>query len=283
MGSQSTTATSRYEIECRTVAGSDVRMVLAQKPAGSFQDAQSPDLVLIQCLSRQVRLTANFGEGRVSQCIRKGDIIVVPPTRATAFDVSDPHLIRVTTLPVPDLGEEVAAKDSPLFSGMCHQPIRNTMVWALCERLWEACWFEVPVARLLAEGATVTIVAELLAHESLKQLPSVGELARWQIRTVCDLMLSDLSRTVSLHDLASAVGLSQFHFCRAFQRSMNAPPHRWLRERRMERARAILRAHPERSLDTVAAEVGYSGVSTFGAAFRKAIGVSPRVWRRTAG
>jgi AraC family transcriptional regulator len=258
-------------------------MVLARKPAGSFQDAQSPDLVLIQCFSHQVRQTANFGDGRMPQCVRKGDIIVVPPTRATAFDVSDPHLIRVTTLHVPDLGKELSAGDSPIFGSICHQPIRNTMVWTLCERLWDACRLEAPVGRLLVEGAAMTIVAELLAHESLKKSPPAGGLARWQIRKVCDLMLSDLSQTVGLRDLGSAVGLSQFHFCRAFQRSMNVTPHGWLRERRMERAREILRTHPEWRLDAVAAAVGYSGVSTFGAAFRKAIGVSPSVWRQTAG
>src|SRR5713226_9007864 len=74
---------SRDPIEHRAVPGSEVRMVLLRKPAGSFRDAESPNLVLIQCLSHRALRSVDFGEDRTPRCVRNGDIIVVPPRRAT--------------------------------------------------------------------------------------------------------------------------------------------------------------------------------------------------------
>ena len=104
-------------------------------------------------------------------------------------------------------------------------------------------------------------------------------LAPWQLRRACDRMADDLADEPSLAELASTVGLSPEHFCRAFRQSTGLPPHRWLAVRRIEEAQTLL-LDLSLSLTDVAQMVGYAGQSAFGAAFRRATGWTPRAWRR---
>ena len=55
-------------------------------------------------------------------------------------------------------------------------------------------------------------------------------------------LASQLSEPPSLEELAAAVNLSPFHFTRVFRRATGLPPHAWLRQRRLEQARALLRS-----------------------------------------
>lgn len=267
-------------IEHRAIPGSDTRMVLLQKPAGTFRDVESPNLILIQCMSHRVLRRVEFGEDRTPRSVRMGDIIVVPPDRSTAFKVSDPHLIRVTSLRVPDIEGAAHIGKSTMFSRVDRQPIRNELVWALCERLWTAGGMSSTVGRLMVDGVSMTIVAELLEGRGNQEIAKSCGLADGQVRRVCEMLSSDLSETVGIQHLANSVGLSPFHFCRAFRRRMNETPHGWLRRRRIERAKELMKSNPHQSLDSIAAELGYSGLSAFGTAFRSLTGIAPTVWRR---
>jgi AraC family transcriptional regulator len=104
-------------------------------------------------------------------------------------------------------------------------------------------------------------------------------LAEWQVRRACEYLSENLSRDFSLGELAAVVGLSEEHFCRAFGRSVGTSPYQWLLKRRMARARELL-ADRSLSLTVVAQEVGYTGQSAFGAAFRKITGCTPSQYRR---
>jgi AraC family transcriptional regulator len=102
------------------------------------------------------------------------------------------------------------------------------------------------------------------------------------VRRVTDYLEAHLARAVALEELAALVGLSEHHFCTAFRRSTGLPPHRWLTARRMERAKALMRAGGT-GLTEIALEVGYGSQSAFGAAFRRTVGVTPSAWRRSRG
>jgi transcriptional regulator GlxA family with amidase domain len=65
------------------------------------------------------------------------------------------------------------------------------------------------------------------------------ELAR-RIGWAVDYMLSDLSRELSLPELASAARLSPYHFLRVFKQAHSVTPVAYLRRQRLERAIALL-------------------------------------------
>jgi len=106
-----------------------------------------------------------------------------------------------------------------------------------------------------------------------------GGLAPWQERRAKELLDARLDGDVSLADLASACQLSIRHFTRAFRQSTGQSPHRWLVERRLDKAQGLL-ALSAQSLNDIAAACGFANQSHFTRTFTRTMGMSPGAWRR---
>ena len=94
-----------------------------------------------------------------------------------------------------------------------------------------------------------------------------------------------VSEQISLASLARLVGLSPFHLVRAFQREVGTPPHRYLVDLRMARAKELL-GGSELAVTDVCRMVGFTTLSHFGSTFRRRVGMSPtgyRRWRKLEG
>lgn len=109
--------------------------------------------------------------------------------------------------------------------------------------------------------------------------PITGGLARPQLRRVLEFIASSLHDEIRLEQLAKIAGLSVFHFARAFRHSMGVTPHQYLLQRRIEAAKALLRA-PGSSIDIVANATGFADASHFSRTFRKQVGITPKAWQR---
>ncbi len=82
------------------------------------------------------------------------------------------------------------------------------------------------------------------------------------------------SEAISLRELAGLVGLSIFHFGRAFNRIMGVPPYRYLLGIRMLAAAKML-ATSSRAVTQVSLECGFDDLSEFTRRFKKHFGISP--------
>jgi AraC family transcriptional regulator len=127
----------------------------------------------------------------------------------------------------------------------------------------------------------------VLAHELTRvnhDTPSKGAvrggLAAWQQRIVTSHIEDHLAEPIPLATLAELVGLSTYHFCRAFKQSFGIPPHRYHTSRRIERAKALL-AKPAPSVTSIGLTLGFSDTSSFTAAFRKTTGLTPTAYHRS--
>ena len=80
--------------------------------------------------------------------------------------------------------------------------------------------------------------------------------------------------------LAEAACFSLFHFVRAFHLATGRPPHAYLSERRLDRAKQLL-AYSDTSLAEISLTCSFSGQANFTKAFKRAVGVSPGRYRRT--
>ena len=124
--------------------------------------------------------------------------------------------------------------------------------------------------------------SNLIGTRALARPQLQGGLAPWQVKRVCEAMVAAMDageEEASLAELALLVGLSANHLCRGFAQSTGQPPHRWMTERRIERAKALL-ADPRLSLTEIAFAVGYTSQNTLGRAFARVTGVTPSDWRR---
>ena len=137
--------------------------------------------------------------------------------------------------------------------------------------------------RAYLEALGFVLVHELvrLHRGSTPSKPTLrGGLAAWQQRAVTSYIEEHLAEPISLASLAELVGLSTYHFCRAFKQSVGMPPHRYHTRQRIELAKALL-AKPTPSVTEIGLATGFSETSSFTAAFRKATGFTPSAYHRS--
>lgn len=106
-----------------------------------------------------------------------------------------------------------------------------------------------------------------------------GGLAPWQERRAKEMLLGDLSGSVSLADLSRACRVSCSHFSQAFRQTVGCPPHQWLLTQRVERSKQLL-LNTDQSLCEIALETGFADQSHFTRVFSQRVKASPGVWRR---
>lgn len=106
-------------------------------------------------------------------------------------------------------------------------------------------------------------------------------LAPKQIRAVQAYVETHLHEQMSLADLATTAGLSSFHFLRSFKASLGETPARYVMDRRMERARYLLKVG-KLPIAEIGMSVGFEDVSHFSRAFRRTMGMTPSAFRRAA-
>jgi AraC family transcriptional regulator len=141
-----------------------------------------------------------------------------------------------------------------------------------------------PFDRLYADTVAQTLGVQLLRRHSSVALPaprSRGGLAPWQIRRITDYLMAHIAEDVALETLCGLVGLSGTHLCTAFRQSTGLPPHQWQIQRRIDRAKDLLR-DPALSITEVSLRVGYANSGHFATLFRKVTGTTPRNYRRHA-
>ena len=106
-----------------------------------------------------------------------------------------------------------------------------------------------------------------------------GGLSPWQMRRASEFLEAHLDGNLSLQQVAEACELSVSHFARAFKKTFRKPPHNWLTERRVERARDLM-MNSRLPLADIAIRCGFGDQSALNRSFKRVHGVSPGIWRR---
>lgn len=167
-------------------------------------------------------------------------------------------------------GSELDVVDRCLF--------RDSEMEAICRRLYREVSLQGMAERLNVESLVMQLAVSLLRRhstvsEAARILPSSG-LTRNQARRVLDYIESNLNRELRLGELAEITDLSLHHFARMFKKAVGVAPHQYVLERRMERAKEMLRTSSA-SLVEISLSTGFSSQSHFNSAFRRMVGATP--------
>ncbi len=90
----------------------------------------------------------------------------------------------------------------------------------------------------------------------------------------------NLSDEINLGTLAESACMSKYHFCRLFKKRVGISPMKFVTFMRVERAKKLLKKG-ERSISSIAIEVGFNDLSTFIAHFRKFTGTTPSYYKKS--
>jgi AraC-like DNA-binding protein len=134
------------------------------------------------------------------------------------------------------------------------------------------------------DEVAVLFAARFVRLTSGRELRTTGSSANDRRRAVraAQWLEEHSKENVGLADAAREASLSTFHFLRVFSSVLGVTPHQHLVRSRLRHAARLLAEDPSRSITDVAYDVGFGDLSNFVRAFGRAVGVSPRGFRRAA-
>jgi AraC family transcriptional regulator len=133
-----------------------------------------------------------------------------------------------------------------------------------------------PSGQLYSDSLAAALAARLVAAHGrgAAVAPRHGLPAR-RLRDVVDHIEAHLEHDLGLEALAQVAGYSASHFKALFKRATGTPVHRYVIERRVERARALLLTG-EHSMTDIAALSGFAHHSHMTRCVRRVLGLTPR-------
>ncbi|MFN7040181.1 MAG: helix-turn-helix domain-containing protein [Acidovorax temperans] len=272
-----------------SVGGENLDGVIVQHyrhPSGSASIAAAPlrDHLLIVNLSGHLLIEDARARGRWERrwagC---GQMSLIPAgTGATRGFKGNSEALLIH---IPAQFAQQMALESGLQVGQAELVPRLVVVDEVIERL----------ARLLLAtayesdpGATPMLCAliralaiHLLRHHSVlspeKENPP-SSMSGGKLQRVVAHMEAHLDQDMPLSSLVELSGLSSSQFTRTFRAAMGKPPHGYLLDLRIERARNLLEK-TDLSIIEVGMQCGFAQPTHFATMFRKLVGLSPREWR----
>ncbi len=269
----------------RSAAGLGLEMAESTGEPGEVMALPLQYLVLSQAIGHSFHYRCDLGAGRFSGQGMPLDFVLVMPNAHTWCQINNPHRLRFLGIPL-SLARHLLdrSQDDPLDFGVLHtRHNRDPFIAHTLEALWQELARHDRTSQLFLETAVASILARLerLSEQAREHQVCNGGLTARQSARVLDYMREHLAETIALSELAGLVGLSPWHFARAFRQSHGLPPHRYLTRLRLEKARELLE-HSHFSITDIAMMTGYSS-QHLARHFRHHLGCSPREYRRLNG
>jgi len=104
-------------------------------------------------------------------------------------------------------------------------------------------------------------------------------IANWKMRRLKEYIQNNLDQDLSLDALAAEVTISPLYLSHAFKAAFGRSPHQYVLERRIERAKELLR-NGDLPVAEIALATGFSSQSHLSSWFSRSVGMSPGTYRR---
>lgn len=212
---------------------------------------------MIDLLPRGTQMKEIRWTGGESQCVS----IVLPPATLHALFGQAPL--------------ELDATRGPIYG------IHDSHIVDLGTRLKMQAEADAPFGASYVQGLSIALAAYVTQRYNPKSKPIEPQrsLTPAQRSLLADYIERNLSTDMSVVDLSGLLGYSPDHFTRVFRKTFSLTPHQYITQRRLEKAKTMLR-DPNQSLTAVALACGFSSQSHLNVVFKRLTGLTPGNYRR---
>ncbi len=212
--------------------------------------------------------------------LRRGDIAFRPCDRKLWSDLSGGRFIQILQSRetydslVPELvrGGTIHLKPQDVFG----DPLISQIAMTIANEI-DGGFVDGILADALNTALAVQVMRRFVDPSALVIEPSSG-LSRERLKRVREYVETHLDDRLTLTDLARVACLSPYHFSRSFREAVGVGPHRYVVQRRLERAKTLMR-RTNQPLVMIAEQVGFSDQSHLTSVFRRETGVTPGRYR----
>lgn len=257
----------------------DVVFIEHRSPAGPLY---LPPMSRYSVVTRldDVAKVMSWGGCTVEHKHRRHETFIVPPFQHSYFCSSAPTLSIGVTL-APSLFTRLAREQGRAPPGLINS--YGSADTVLCGLALAALTHV--RGRNQRSSGFLRCIGEAVALHLLEQhaavpAPAPGRIAPAQLTRVLDYVHDHFAEPVPVSRLAELLDMSPTQFSRAFKATRGESPLRWMQRLRMERARELV-VGTQRSITSIAAEVGYDDLPHFSRLFTRHWGCAASALRRT--
>jgi AraC family transcriptional regulator len=213
-----------------------------------------------------------------ADAISSGTALIFNPAGTTHRDTFIARTRRVEGrfLTLSIAASLIEAPDAGLRLPSTATAIRDPGSIAIAQRIVRECLMHPTEHALERESLAVALLSAIGQPRDLQAATPPGWLtsAREQLDDRC-------GDNVTMAEVAQAAGVHPVHLARVFRRYLGCTPGEYLRQRRLERSRTLLR-ETTRPLAAIALSCGYTDQSHFANAFKRDTHQTPGAYRRRA-
>lgn len=123
-----------------------------------------------------------------------------------------------------------------------------------------------------------TLLTTLLARHGTTTHCGSCKIVPEAVDRACAFINDMAGRNITLDDIASAAGLSRYHFLRIFNASTGMTPHSYLLQRRLQLAKVLLKKGS--TIADAALDACFADQSHFSRKFKAAFGITPNQYKK---
>lgn len=285
-------AVDAYSVACRGRQPSIVRDSPSHRRVGLYGWRTGPTKEVHIAKTRELILSVHLGGARrvrvfteqgLSQSFSKpGDITLIPSGQAVSYRTDGEVEFATLHFPLEASGSSSDAVLETLSDlRVCLFALHDDYAVSSVKTLMQASQYTGPdsnqyfgalfdalswhIARIVKENA-----AEQVCLGTASTPAATGP----NFEAVARQIESQLAEKLTLQHLADVAGVGRTTFAEQFTQRFGCSPHRFITQRRIERAKALLK-QGRLSVADIAYEVGFSGQSHFSTTFRAVTGYVP--------